>query len=988
MHQRQAVFPDVNFPKAEFTVDDGFAPLSEMEKVFARPMETLAQSSEGVLNYSTKIERGVVKLKVEFDGRRNFARDFQLLKGKITTLVQSAPTLGGAPAQLTANLTNSNNFAILGYSLVSRTASYVDLRRIVDTRIRPILEQIQGVGKVEVIGGSLPEIRIMIDPAKLEQYKLTPEMVASQIKASENTQFLGHFTAFGKLILGFSSSHLAGPRAIADIPLRAGGQSLRLADVADVRMTGTYPQTLTSTDRKPSVLFNIYGTPGVDVVSLSAEVAKAIDGIRPSLPPSMKVSRWYSLADFIKSSLDGVGRDIVIGILIVSLSVVLFLRNLRASMPVIASMLVTVVLTFLAMKYLGETLNIMTLAGISAAIGLVVDDAIVAVENITRFHEKGLDNEAAVVRGTKEVLSPLLSSTLTTISVFAPLGLLTGITGFLFKASALVIIAALSISLVMAVTLAPILSFWLLRPARRVHPSHSKSPLLQKYEAFLTAILKSPLRVISVATVVIGLAFFIGRSLPTTYLPQWDEGTFIMDMDTTPGTSRAEMARKVAGVENVIAQLGIIQTYSRQIGDSALRSNQAHFYMHPKPKGASGGGSVFQAMDTLQHSLETKFPNLNVDLHQILPDHFGGLVGKNNVIAIDIFGANPKDLLAAGKIISSAIGKLPEVAHVKMSPPHNVTQFRLVLDPSRLASYKLTRTEVVSQVQVAMQGKNLGYVQAQGQQAEMRMVYPDHWRRLMPALMDMPIFRTDGSTTPLSALGHLELRSAPDRITRKQGHLFLAMSVKTRNTDLGGNAARISAILAKLPLPAGTYALVSGDWKLQAQAFAELRYVFLLAIAAVFTLLLIFFRSYGTSLLILLNTLTSLAFVIFGIWIFHTPFNVPTFMGLISVIGIVVKNAILIMAFANNNLKKGEDRIRAIIDACLVRARPILMTSTAAVLGFLPMALSSGRGGEMMQPFAAAVIYGVLGGVVSSLVLLPAMYVLLSNFQRILKRPI
>ncbi len=982
MQQRQAVFPEVNFPKATFKVDNGFAPLSEMERVFARPIEALASSSVGVLTYSTKIERGLVELSVSLDATRNFTADFQLLKGKVSTLVQGAPTSNGVPAQLSSDMTNSNNFAVLGYSLVSEKASYLDLRRVVETRIKPALQQVQGVGQVEVIGGSLPEVRIMLDPAKLALYKLTPDLVATQITDAGGTKVLGTFTAYGKLILGFSSTGLTGAEAIAALPIRAGNASLALSDVADVRMAASYPQTLTSTDRKPSVLFNVYGSPGVDVVSLSAEVGAAVDTVQAGLPPSMQVSRWYSLADFIQTSLNNVSKAILIGLVIVSLSVVGFLRNLRASVPVVASMLVTVALTFIAMHYMGQTLNIMTLAGISAAVGLIVDDAIVAVENVARYHELGHDNETAVVEGTTEVLSPLLSSTLTTVAVFAPLGFLTGITGFLFKASGFVIVASLLISLVMAVTLAPILAYWLMRPSKHPRGADHAGQVTRAYRGFLTTALKAPLLVVMAGAVVIGISFQIGRGLPTTYLPQWDEGTFIMDLDTTPGTAREETARQVAQVEQVIANLGIIQTYSRQIGDNALQSNQAHFYMHPKPKGTAGGGSVFKAMDELQTTLGTRFPNLNVDLHQILPDHFGGLAGSNNRIDIDVFGASQADLVLAGKTIAAAIGQLPEVAEVKLKTAHTLTQFELALDPGKLSLHNLNRAEVVGQVRTALEGNELGFVDAYGQQAAIRVVYPDRWQKFSPSLTDMPIFAADGSVTPLSAVGAIELRNAPDRITRKQGHLFLSIQVKTKTTNLGGNAAKIGAELAKITLPPGTYALVSGDWKRQAQAFTELRNVFLLAIGAVFTLLLVFFRSYGYSLLILLNTLTSLSFVIFGVWYFQTPFNVPTFMGLISVMGIVVKNGILIMAFLANNLKRGEDHIQAIVDACLVRARPILMTSSAAILGFLPMALSTGRGGEMMQPFAAAVIYGVLGGVVSSLILLPAMYVLAARFMQ------
>ena len=976
MQQRQSIFPEVSFPTAKFKVDYGFAPLTEMETIFGKPVDSLIASSIGVLTYQSTLERGYAEFKVSLDAGRDFQSDFQLLKGKVATLVQAAPRSNGVSASLGAELTGSNDLALLGYSLVSPTAGYLELRKVVDNRIVPALQQVQGIGRIEVIGGSLPEVQIELDPAKLALYQMSPDAVISQVTEASGTQFLGTFNEYGKLILGFSASTLTGVGSISALPIRTSTATLQLSELASVQSAASTPNVLTSTDQTPSVLFNVYGAPNVDVVSLSLEVTTAIDTLRSTLQSSMTITNWYALSDFINTSLGNVSQAILIGVVIVSLSILVFLQSWRASIPVVAAMLVTVVLTFIAMEAMGETLNIMTLAGISAAIGLIVDDAIVAVENIARFHEAGHDRETSIVRGTTEVLSPLLSSTLTTVAVFAPLGLLTGITGFLFKASAFVIVASLLISLVMAVTLAPILAYWLMKPAPKTEELPKDGFFKRHYRRFLIGTLKAPLLIVLVGGAIFVSSIYLGRSLPTSYLPRWDEGTFVMDMDASAGTSREEMARQVAEVEKVIGALPVIQTYSRQIGDSALQTNQAHFFMHPKPSGTDGTGSVFQVMDDLETTLLDQFPNLNVDLHQILPDHFGGLAGKSNQVSIDVFASNLPDLLAAGSTISDAVGKLSGIDKIKLKKPESVTQFDLSLDANKLLLHNLSRAEVNSQVQIALQGSEIGFVTVDDRQAALRVIYPDSWRNFSPSLIDMTIFARDGKAVPLSAVANVKLRSAPDLVTRKQGHLFLSVIASTKTADLGSNAQQISAELQKLALPAGAYALVSGDWKRQVKAFAELRNVFLFAVGLVFTLLLVFFRSYGYATLILLNTLISLSFVIFGIWFFATPFNVPTFMGLISVMGIVVKNGILVMAFLADNLRKGESRVEAIIDASLTRARPILMTSAAAILGFLPMALSSGRGGEMMQPFAAAVIFGVVGGVLSSLILLPSMYII------------
>jgi len=970
---RQAVFPDVSFPSATFSIDNGFAPLTEMETVYGRPVETLAGSSVGVVTYQSKIQRGLAEVTVQFDAARNFQSDYQILKGKVASLVQSAPTSSGTPATLTSNLTNSNNLALLGYSLVSPSANYLDLRQVVDTRIVPALQQVNGVGTIEVIGGSLPEVRIALKPAALEQFRMSPAAISAQIKDAATTRFLGTFVDYGKLILGFSPSKATNADQIAALHIDTGAGTVPLSQLADVRMAASEPGVLTTTDRKKSVLFNVYGAPGVDVVSLSSEVGAVVYNLQTTLPKTMEISRWYSLSDFIQTSLGNVTKAILIGVLIVSFSILAFLRSWRAAVPVVSAMLVTLLLTFIFIDALGFTLNIMTLAGISAAVGLIVDDAIVAVENIARLLQEGLPRRQAVVQGATEVFSPLLSSTLTTAAVFAPLGLLTGITGFLFKASSVVIVVSLLISLIMAVTLAPILSDALLRDTSHPRKSGQLGPVKSTYHRFLRLTLRAPLIVSLAAAVLVGSSLVVARGLPTAYLPQWDEGTFVMDMDTSAGTSKQEMERLVSEVETVIASMPEIQTYSRAIADSALRTNQAHFFMHPKPAGA-GGPSVFTVMGDLENKLLTQFPNLNIDLHQILPDHFDGLSGKNNVVAVDVFGGNLTDLLASADIVSTAVGKLPGISEVKMKAPEFVTQFDLTLDTAKLALHGIGRSAALDQVKLALYGSTVSYVSVGDQRAKVRLTLPEKWRNFHPSLKDMPLVGSSGNVIPLSAVGEITLRQSPDRVTRKQGHLAITLQAKTDTADLGGNATRIAAEIQKLSLPSGSYAIVSGDWKRQVQAFNQLRNVFLMAMGLVFTLLLIFFRSYGQSLLIMLNTLISLSFVIFGVKFFNTSFNVPTFMGLISVMGIVVKNGILVMAFLNSNLAHGENALDAIVDACMTRARPILMTSVAAILGFMPMALSAGRGGEMMQPFAAAVIYGVIGGVLSSLIVLPSLY--------------
>lgn len=967
---RQAVFPSVNFPRATINVDSGFTPLSDMQTRFILPIEKLIAATPGITRTRVKVRRGSASFDIDFDPSRDYKAVFQEISTKVSALAAN----GGPNTSITAALQNSSSFSVLGYSLVSErpgTSDYLLLRTVVDEKIIPTLQSVPGVGSIEVIGGLTRQINIVMDPARLAQHAISPAELGRQIAAANTTRFMGTIVEYGKLVLGFSDASLDTIPKIESLPITVGAQTVPLSLLANVTYASDRPQNLTTTDRKKSVLFNVAMVPGADVIAVTRQVTATFDKLAKELPPGMVIRRWYALSDFIQTSINNVTMDIYIGVVIISLCILFYLRTLRASVPIIVAMGGSIMITFIFVQLLGYTLNIMTLAGISAAVGVLVDDAIVVVENITRHHSMGEDPQEAVVAGTAEVISPMFFSTLTRVAVFAPLGLLTGMSGFLFQATSVVIVIAMIVSMILAFTLSPILTRMMMR--RGVQHDDSQRWGYRVYRRVLAMTLRAPLIVVVLAVAMVTSAGMAGRNLATSYLPVWDEGTFVMDLDTPTGTSMASMNQLIDGVEQVIASIPEIQTFSRQIADSALRTNQAHFFFHPKPT-AAAGGSVFQVMDKLNAALVAKFPDLNIDLHQILPDQFDNFSGSQNALLVEVSANALSDVLTAEAQLTAAFKKLPEIQKVKAKIPESQRDFSIVPDDTKLAAAGLGRSDFLDQVKMALYGQVVNRITQGSRRLNLSLQYPRQWQNFRPTIGDIPIFNSAGKAFPLRAVARVETRPSPDVYYRQNGTMIVRINIETNSSNMGANAALLQSTIDKTPLPGGVTAVVGGDWKAQIKTFSELRNVLLIAVFLVFTLLLMAFRSYGHAALIMLNTGISLSFVVFGLLITGTVFNVPTFMGLIAAVGVVVNNGILIMAFLDARLQRGLSATEAMIDACVIRARPILITSAAAALGFAPMAIAAGRGGEMLQPFATAMIFGILGSIVSSLLVLPNLY--------------
>ena len=553
--------------------------------------------------------------------------------------------------------------------------------------------------------------------------------------------------------------------------------------------------------------------------------------------------------------------------------------------------------------------------------------------------------------------------------------LLDGVSGFFFKASSTTIAIALTLSLLLAIFFIPIMVFYSFGKNRPPCHEIQKPGIFQRtYKIFLGAVLNRSGIIVLFSTLMAFAGVVMFFKLPISFLPTWDEGTFIMDLDTAPGTSLAEMSRIVHGVENVIQTIPEIQTYSRQTGDEAVRPNEAHFYMHPQPVKGQTSISVFDVMDKLETKLARVYPDLNVDLHQILPDRFIDLSGKQNTIIVKLTGNRQKDLIAAFSTAKAALEKIPSIRTVKGKLPDNSPVFSIEFHKEKLIRAGLNEVNVSAQIKTALAGTIATSIAKGVQRIDVRVIYPEMYKKYLEQLPLLPIFTATGKYLPLSSVAGVSVKTRPRITFHENGIPIVNIDIKTKSSDLGKNVQTIQDTLDTLVLPNGVNASIGGDWTTRQKSFRQLVFILFLSGVLVFSFLLLEFKTYRVALVIFTGTIFSLSFVVFGLTLTHTAFNVSSFIGLITSLGIVVNNGILVVDFAERYKNRGISIRASLIEAGVVRIRPIMITTITTIGGFLPMALRLGNGGEMLQPFSVTVIFGLAGSLFFSLIVTPCMY--------------
>ncbi|HEV7472830.1 MAG TPA: efflux RND transporter permease subunit [Pyrinomonadaceae bacterium] len=1006
-----AIFPQTDFPRVVIIVDNGVVPAPQMLASVTRPLEEAMNGIPGIVRIKSTTSRGAAEINLFFDWSVDVLQSLQLVQARLSQLSSTLPP--------TAEIRNVDRltfavFPVAGYSLVSDTRDPASLRDIGNYTIKPRLARLAGVADVSVAGGKNREYHVTIDPDRLSAHGVSVQQVADAVRNSNVIASPGLIEENHRLELTLVSGQATSPEQLNSIVVAVVNNApIVVADVATVG-SGVEPEyTIVTADGHPAVLLNIRRQPDANTVTVDDEVKTELAAIAPLLPKDVKVAPFYDQSLLVRESIKSVRDSILIGLLLSVAILYAFLRNWGTTFVATLVIPVTVLATFLAMYLVGLSFDLMTLGGVAAAIGLVIDDAIVVVENIYTHLARGQSRRQAVEAAISEITVPIIGSTLTPVVVFLPLTLLTGVTGVFFRSLALTMAVALLTSLVLALSFTPVLAERFVKVRRRDQKTPVEDEpatagenrfgemrtgdreeeeeggrflraIIRRYEWVLAHALSSRWLVIVVCLVVLAGSYLLFRNLGSDFLPAFDEGAFILDYKAPPGTSLAETDRILLHVEAMLKETPEVESYSRrtglQLGLFITEPNTGDFLVKLKPGHQRPTADV---TDDLRGQIESSEPALEFEFVGILTDLIGDLTSSPAPIEIKLFSEDTAALDRTAALVEESIKKVPGVVDTFDGVVVSGPAITFKIDPQLAARFGVTATDVANTVTTAMTGDAASAILQQGRLITVRVLLPQAARQSLDTLKALLVRSASGAQFRLDQVAQIEYDKGQTEIQRDGLRQSVAVTAHLSGSDLGSAISAIKTQLGKdVKLPAGMTLEYGGLYQEQQSSFRELLMALLLAIVLVFITLLIEFRSFAHPISIVTGAVLALGGVLAGLFVTGSTLNIVSLMGMIMVVGIVAKNGILMLDAVEDHLAAGDTLREALLRSGRRRFRPVLMTSLAAILGMLPLALAIGSGAELLQPLAIAVIGGLTVALLLSLVVTPTVYAMLSRQKR------
>jgi CzcA family heavy metal efflux pump len=982
-----AVFPSTDFPRIVIGVDNGVAPIDQMLVTVTRPIEEAVNSVQGVEKVQSITSRGQVEVDLFFSWRVDMYRTLELVNAAVARVQSALP----ATAKVTANRLTFAAFPIMGYSVTSDTIPQTQLWEMATYEMKPRLNRLTGVSTVVIQGGQEPEFEIRPDPAKLLETAVNIPGLLDAIGRSNLIDSPGLIEHQHELVLSLVSGQARTPAEISNIVVKTtpAGAPIHIGDLGPVLRSVKPVYTIVTANQKPAVLLNIYRQPDSNTVQVADAVHQEVERLQKAMPRGVTLQPFYDQSEIVRDSITSVRDAILIGLVLASLILVLFLRDWGTSLVAGLVIPATVAVTFIALRILGESFNLMTLGGLAAAVGLVIDDAIVVVENIVAHRDAGESRGDAVRNAIQEIRAPLVGSTLTPIVVFLPLVSITGVNGVFFRALALTVGMALLTSLALALTWTPTLSHYLIRSKRadraKTEPRESvPGRLMRVYERLLRGMLEHRLVFAMFALMLVVGSYFCYRALGSDLLPSMDEGGFIVDYIMPAGSSLNDTNRVVSAVERILRGTPEVESTSRRTGmqlglATVTEANTGDISVKLKRKRSRGAEEVIA---DVRDKITKAEPMLQVEFPQLLQDMIGDLTSAPEPVVIKLFSQDPAVLREWAPKVADAIKRIHGVVDILNGIDNTISGPALTfqVDPSVAARAGFTPQEVELDTSVILQGEPATTpVLIRDRAYTMRVRFPAQTRSSLEAIQNTLLVSSTGKTATLGSLASVTKDPGQTEIRRENLQRDVTVTARLEGLNLGSGMAAVQKAVNELHIPGSIRLAYGGGYEEQQRSFRDFALVLVLAVLLVFTVLLFEFGSFAAPVAILSSALLSTSGVFLALLVTGTTFNISSFMGLIMVIGIVAKNGILLLDADQKFRSEGTAAEDAMIRAGERRLRPIMMTALATVAGMVPLALAWGAGSQMLQPLAIAVIGGILASMVLSLVVTPAVHYYLAG---------
>jgi multidrug efflux pump subunit AcrB len=974
-----SLFPHVNFPRIRVDFDAGDRPAEQMTVEVTRPAEEGLRAVPGVRGIQSTTSRGSAEIVLTFEWGQDMTAALLQAEAEVDRIL---PTLPPGTTFIFRRM-DPTVFPVIAYSITSDAHPLTELHDLAQNQIRPTLSTVPGVASITVEGGAAEEYRVVVDPAKLQAHGLALSDVATALSAANVLTAVGHVEQDDRLYLVIADTRFKSIDQLGATVLRsaAGGITL-LSDVAAIRPARS-PEFIRSTaDGHDAVLVNVFQQPGGNTLEIAAGIRAALEEERKQLPSDVTIKSWYDQSDLITSSAKGVRDAVVIGVALAALVLLIFLRNLRMTLIAILAVPIVLAVTALVLYVLNQSLNIMTLGGMAAAVGLIIDDAIVISEHIVRrLHGPGglhADARQRVLGATEEFSKPLTGSSLSTIIIHIPPAFLVGVFGAFFGALSLSMAASLIVSFFVAWLAIPIVAARWLRtrdsePDREGTIAHAAST---NYARLMEYVLRWPW-IVMLIVIAFGVWGFLDfRHVKTGFMPTIDEGGFVIDYVGPPGASLTEMDRLLDNVERILRSMPEVDTYSRRtgfsLGGDITETNSGDFFVRLKPLPRR---SIEQVIDELRRRVLKTTPKLDIEPAQLMEDLIGDLTGRPEPIVVNLYGDNEDTLTDLANKVADALGKLSGVVDVDPGITPAGDALNISVDRVKASLEGVDPDAVTGQIESLLSGSVTTQVQDGPSMRDVRLWIPHDYFKTSDDVAELSLRAPDGHLFPLKRVANFTILRGQPEITRD--NLKRVVSVTGRidqasGRDLGSAIGDVKKMLDQPGMiPPDVRYTLGGQYEQQQIAFAGLLKVIIAAAALVFLLLLFLYERFRVAAAIMLTAVLAVAAVFIGLRWTNTELNISSLMGMVMIVGNVTEVAIFYYSEYADFLTEGKDVAR-LIEAGNYRMRAITMTTVAAILALLPLAMNLGQGAGMLQPLAIAIITGLVVQLPLVLIVLPA----------------
>jgi len=983
------IYPEVAFPRIVVIAQTPGLAVKDVEVAVTRPVEEAVSIVLGVVRVRSKSVRGAAELSIDFAPGTEMIQALNDVRARMAEVgAQLPPGTTTITERQTPSVFPIISFVVTGGRDPSalHDYAYYDLR--------PRISRIPDVSYVIVQGGDIREILVELEPAALASANLSISDVADRLGREHRLKAVGRLDR-GPLQYQVLADTLAtNPLDLEDVVIaEKNGQSIRLHDLGRVTIGHEDRTKVVRSNGKDAVALTVFRRLGGNALAVSSALEAVLADAAKSAPTGVRIDPVYDQGLLVRTAIANVRDAILIGGLMSVAILLLFLKSVRATLIAALSIPLSLVISFVFLHLTGDTLNLMSLGGLAVAIGLIIDDTVVVIENIARHLAAGETGDAAVERASREISGAVVGSTLTTILVFVPLAFVRGVIGQFFQSLSLSLSVALLVSMVVSLTIIPVLAARFL--GRRAMPTTGPiyNLLADGYEGLLKVGLRFPRSAVLLSLLAVVPGWWLFHHLETGFMPEMDEGAFVLDYNMPVGTSLGQTDTVLRRVEAVLQHTPDISGYIRrtgaELGFFATEPYTGDILVSLKPPGQRRPAS--ELFDVLREQLKAEVPELETEFVPLVQDQINDLAGVDRPIEVKVFGpdfATLRELAEkVGKIVEEVPGAADVNAHVYLGNPDIVIR----PDSTQTARVGLTAMDVESQLDAALYGKVASTVPEQDRMTKIRVRYPDRIRFDREHLGLLPISLATATPAPASTaapasagLGFVPLDQlatirtvrSPNELWRENQQPVITVTAELENRDLGSVNRDLQTKLASLQLPqGGGYRWeLAGNYRAQQESFASLLTVLIVAAALVFLLLGFQFRSLTLPILIFLAQPVSLASAMFALWITGTPLNVSSFMGAILLIGLDVKNGIILIEYIGQLQAEGMPLRAALVQAGRTRFRPILMTSLCTILGLVPLALGMGPGAQMQQPLAIAVIGGLIANMLLTRLLIPVGY--------------